>query len=166
MLVRMETSPSPGHWDQSSTSQHQPEQERFFSGAEVTPVFPHHVPNGKGSKYPTARNTLCLIYTSSPFRGSSSINKTFHREVISGSVASLSQSILTQPSDVAASQPSLSHKGLGLASPNPSSLWGEETLMALKEAEVSPSVLSGQIYCNRRTFQERFVIVCGSLESS
>lgn len=35
-----------------------------------------------------------------------------------------------------------------------------------EEAEVSPSLLSGWIYCNRRTFQERFVIVCGGLESS
>lgn len=72
----------------------------------------------------SARNIHCLIYTSSPFRSSSSINKTFYREVISGSVTSLSQSILTQPSDVAASQQSLSHKGLGQASPNPSSLQG------------------------------------------
>lgn len=27
--------------------------------------------------------------------------------------------------------------------------------MALKEAEVSPSLLSGQIYCNKRMFQRR-----------
>lgn len=135
---------------------------RTFPGAEVIPVCPHHVSSGKGSVYPTAS----LIYTSSSFRGSSSINKASHREVISGSVTSLTQSILTQPSDESFPQQSLSHKSLGLANPNPNSLWGEETPMALKEAEVSPFLLSGQIYCNTRTFQERFVIVCGSLESS
>lgn len=96
-LVRVAISPSHGHWDQGSTSQPQLKQEVVFF---LVPVFPYPVCSGKDNAYPTASNPLCLIYTSSPFTGSSSINKTFHREVISGLVTSLTQSILTQPLDL------------------------------------------------------------------